>query len=811
MNKFSSFLSTPRYICFDGGMGTMLQGRGLLPGMSPEVFCLQNPGILIGIHREYAEAGADVLTTNTFGGSRLKLPEGLEVVSFNRQMAEFAREAAQGHGRPVFVAGSIGPSGHFIHPLGEMSFREMVEVFREQIRGLVLGGVDLLLAETHFDLAELRAVVVAAREETDIPIGVSMTFEDKASLTGTSPLVFKETMLNMGVDIISTNCSAGPKELAGVVAELLHSCPVPVLVEPNAGLPELEDGKTIFRLGPEEFSTLTAEFGAQGAKLLGGCCGTTPAHIAALRKKLNCLPAPAKNYFQREKVVVTSRSQAILIGQDEPIRIIGERINPTGKKQLTAELQQGDFSLALKYAEEQIKAGAPLLDINVGAPLVDETTTLPKLVQAVAGQYQTPLCLDSSNPKAIELALEVYPGSALVNSINGEPGRIETLAPLCLKYGAPFILLPLTGGELPHTSRQRIGILDKMLEELRRHGVPNSMIVVDVLALTISSSLEAGKACFETIRYCSELGLATSVGLSNISFGMPAREILNSAFLSMAAGAGLSACIANPGNARLAEAVATSNALTGRKEGVDRFISVYANWTPDSSGALSPAQNTPASSGGAPQGGEVSLEQCIIEGRQSEVMPLVELALEKGEEPFYIVQQRLIPAITVVGEKYERKEYFLPQLLKAAETMQMAFARLKPLLEEGNTAKERPVIIMATVEGDIHDIGKNIVILMLSNHGFEVIDLGKDVSSEKIVEAAENNKASLIGLSALMTTTMVRMEETISLLKEKGLPIKVMIGGAVVTQDYAESIGAAGYAADAVGSVRIAKQILGIN
>lgn len=788
----------------------MLQSRGLLPGVSPEVFCLQNPNILIGIHREYAEAGADVLTTNTFGGSRLKLPKGLEVVSFNRQMAEFAREAAQGHGRPVFVAGSIGPSGHFIHPLGEMSFREMVEVFREQIRGLVQGGVDLLLAETHFDLAELRAVVVAAREETDIPIGVSMTFEDKASLTGTSPLVFRETMLNMGVDIISTNCSAGPKELAGVVTELLHNCPVPVLVEPNAGLPELENGKTVFRLGPEEFSTLTAEFGAQGAKLLGGCCGTTPAHIAALRKRLDCLPAPAKNSFQREKVVVTSRSQAVFIGQNEPIRIIGERINPTGKKQLTAELQQGDFSLALKFAAEQLKAGAPLLDINVGAPLVDETIILPKLVQAVAGQYQAPLCLDSSDPKAVEQALEVYPGSALVNSINGEPGRIEKLAPLCLKYGAPFILLPLTGGELPHTAKQRIGILDKMLEELKRHGVPNSMIVVDVLALTISSSLEAGKACFETIRYCSELGLATSVGLSNISFGMPAREILNSAFLTMAAGAGLSACIANPGNLRLAEAVAASNALAGRQEGVDNFISIYADWKPDSSGALSPTQSSPTSSG-ASQGGEVSLEQCIIEGRQSEVLPLVEIALEKGEEPFDIVQKRLIPAITVVGEKYERKEYFLPQLLKAAETMQKAFSRLKPLLEEGNLAEERPVIIMATVEGDIHDIGKNIVILMLSNHGFEVIDLGKDVSSDRIVEAAEKNRASLIGLSALMTTTMVRMEETISLLKEKGLPIKVMVGGAVVTQDYADSIGASGYAADAVGSVRIAKQLLGIN
>lgn len=791
-------------------MGTMLQSRGLTPGVSPEVFCLQNPDILIGIHREYIDAGADVITSNTFGGSRLKLPEGLETVEFNRKMAMFARDAAEGRARPVFVAGSVGPSGHFIRPLGEMSFREMVEVFREQIRGLVQGGVDLILAETHFDLAELRAVVVAAREESNLPIGVSMTFEDKVSLTGTSPLVFKETMLNMGVDLISTNCSAGPKELGPVVAELLHDCPVPVLVEPNAGLPELEGGKTVFKLGPEEFSALTAEFGAQGAKVLGGCCGTTPAHIAALRKKLDALTPPSSITAKREKLVVTSRSQAIFVGGDEPVKIIGERINPTGKKLLTTELQQGEFSLALKYADEQLKAGAPILDINVGAPMVDETALLPRLVQTIAGQFPLPLCIDSANPKAIELALKTYPGSPLVNSINGEPGRVETLAPLCLKYGAPFILLPLTGGDLPHTAKQRIAILDKLLAELRNFGVPNHMILVDVLALTISSSHEAGRACLETIRYCKDVGLATSVGLSNISFGMPAREILNSAFLTMAAGAGLSACIANPSNSRFQEALNASNALMGKKDGVDSFVTNYASWKPDSSGSGSSGSPNSASPGKG-ENGELNLEQCVIEGRQSEIMPLLEAALKNGEKPFEIVQKRLIPAITIVGEKYERKEYFLPQLLKAAETMQAAFARIKPLLEENSDTASRPVIIMATVEGDIHDIGKNIVILMLGNHGFEVIDLGKDVSAEKIVEAAEQNNASLIGLSALMTTTMVRMEETISLLKEKGLAVKVMVGGAVVTKDYADSIGAEGYAADAVGSVRIAKQLLGIN
>ncbi len=832
MSKFIDFLRGPGFICFDGGMGTMLQSRGLTPGMSPEFFCLENPDVLVGIHREYIEAGADVITTNTFGGTRLKLPAGLEVVEFNRRMAAFAREAAQAGqkamGRPVFVAGSIGPTGHFIRPLGEMSFREMVAVFREQIRGLVQGGVDLLLAETHFDLSELKAVVVAAREECALPVGVSMTFESGMSLTGTSPLVYKETMLNMGVDIISTNCSAGPREMQAVAAELLDNCPVPMLIEPNAGLPELENGNTVFRLGPEEFAALTADFAAGGAKLLGGCCGTTPAHIAALRKKLNALPPPPTAYPKRDCLVVTSRSRAVRIGGNEPLRVIGERINPTGKKLLTAELQQGRFALALQYAEEQTLAGAPILDVNVGAPGVDEPLLLPQLVEMLAGQTPLPLCLDSANPKAVEAALETCPGAPLVNSINGEPGRVEALAPLCLKYGSPFILLPLTGGELPRTAAQRIAILDRLLEQLFALDVPKQMILVDVLALTVSASPDAGRACLETIRYCDNLGLATSVGLSNVSFGMPAREILNAAFLNMAAGAGLSACIANPGNRRLMEAVAATNALLGKQDGIDDFVNAYADWKPagtgggTSGGGTAPAPQSNqgegrdraagASASGAKSAADgLSLEDCVIKGRKDKVLPLVEALLEADEAPFDIVQTRLIPAITAVGEKYERKEYFLPQLLKAAETMQTAFARLKPLLEEDNAASDRPVVIMATVEGDIHDIGKNIVILMLSNHGFEVIDLGKDVKAETIVEAAINNKASLIGLSALMTTTMVRMEDTIALLKEKGLPIKVMVGGAVVTEEYARAIGASGYSADAVGAVKEAKRLLGLN
>ena len=797
-------------------MGTMLQARGLVPGVSPEEFSLKRPDILKSIHREYIEAGADVITTNTFGASRLKLSPEFEVFSFNRKMAEIARQAAKEAkemGRPVFVAGSVGPSGHFIRPLGEMSFREMVEVYREQIRGLLAGGVDLILAETHFDLAELRAVAVAVREESNLPFGASMTFEEGVSLTGTTPSVFKETMLNMGAAIIATNCSAGPLQMQKVVQELLNGCSAPVLVEPNAGLPELENGQTVFRLGPEEFATHTLKFAQMGARLLGGCCGTTPAHIKALRQKLNSLPPPSPLPKPRNAIALTSRSSLVYIGPDEPLKIIGERINPTGKKQLTAELQAGDFTLALRYGEEQVQRGAPVLDVNVGAPMVNEAVLLPQLVEALAARLPAPLCLDSSNPSALEAALEVYPGSALLNSINDEPGRVAELAPLCRKYGAPFILLPLSGGDLPDTAAKRIAILEKILLELEQYNIPNNLILVDVLALAVSSNPMAASACLETIEHCKSMGLCSSVGLSNISFGLPAREILNAHFLSMAAGAGLCACIANPANLAITNALAAANALLGKNNSIDEFVSAYAEWKPDQQALpgltlAAPDFTTTGKAENKNQSKAPTLTEAVIEGRKEIIVRLVEDALAAGQEPFKIVQETLIPAITTVGEKYERKEFFLPQLLKSAETMQSAFARLKPLLEEENSAALRPVIVMATVEGDIHDIGKNIVILMLSNHGFEVIDLGKDVRAEEIVKAAEKHNASLIGLSALMTTTMVRMEDTVKLVRQKNLRMRVMIGGAVVTDDFAQAIGADGYASDAVSSVRLAQTLL---
>lgn len=784
---------------FDGAMGTMLQSRGLAPGQNPEAFCLERPDILKSIHVEYIRAGANVLTTNTFGGSRFKLPKGIDPVSFNRQMAKVAREAAEEGGGRVFVAGDVGPSGHFLRPLGELEFEDLVGAYQEQIRGLAEGGVDLVLAETQFDIAEARAIVIAARREGDLPVAVSMTYEAGRTLTGSDVAVCVATLANMGVDLVGMNCSAGPVEMRADAALLLAGSPLPVLIEPNAGLPELKDGVTVFPLAPARFAELTAAFAREGAQAVGGCCGTTPEHIACLAAALADLPPPHPRP-RPTGISLTSRSALVRIGQASPLCLIGERINPTGKKQLAAELQAGDFSTALRLADEQVSAGAPVLDVNVGAPMVKEEDCLPELVLQLLARHNTPLCIDSADKEAVARALAVYPASPLVNSISGEPGHMERLGGLCRDYGAPFILLPLRGKKLPVLASERIAILEGLLEKMEELGVPRRLAMVDALVLTVSSCPDAARECLAFIRHCSgTLGLPVVCGLSNISFGLPARELLNSSFLGLAVGAGLNSCIINPSSVRVAEAFDSINLLLGHDPAAERFIGRYSSWKNSGQGSA-PAGHATAGQGAS------SIEEAVIAGRKGEIGPLVEAALAKGEEPFAMVSEKLIPAINEVGVRYERKEYFLPQLIRSAETMQAAFAILKPLLEKDARATVRPVIVLATVEGDIHDIGKNIVGLMLGNHGFEVVDLGKDVLAATIVSEAERLGAAIIGLSALMTTTMVRMADTVRLLQSRGLSIPVMIGGAVVTAEYADSIGAH-YAADAVEASRLARAL----
>lgn len=796
---FRQALNLGRPLLLDGAMGTMLQASGLPVGMSPEQYCMENPQALRSIHKAYLDAGADLLTTCTFGGNPFKLPKNLDVFSFNKRMAEVARQAAHDAGRPVFVAGNVGPSGQFAKPLGPVEPRDLMAAFAAQIRGLAAGGADLIFVETQFDLAEARAAVVAARQECDLPIMVSMTFEQGVSLTGSSPTVFAETMQNLGVDAVGTNCSLGPDQMLPVVSELLSVCACPVMAEPNAGLPELRDNVTVFPLGPEEFARKTAAFAEQGARILGGCCGTTPQHLAALSRNLRGMAYTPPERPQRDGICLTSRSQLVRIGSDKPLVVIGERINPTGKKALTLELQEGRFDTALQLADQQAEAGAGVLDVNVGASLVDESVLLPELAQRLIGRLALPLSLDSSNAEAIAKALPYCPGSFLVNSISGEADRMDVLGPLCRDYGAPFILLPLQGAKLPVRAAERIGIVENLLERAAALGIPRRLVMVDILALAVSSKAEGGRQCLEMARWCRSQGLPTTLGLSNISFGLPARELLNATFLSMAVGAGLTSCIANPSAVRLREAVDAMRVLGAHDPHAESFIASYGEWKPAGGAVL-------RREGGSGTAG--TLGEAVLNGDKENVLPLLEAELANGADPFALVQDTLIPAITEVGARYERREYFLPQLIRAAETMQTAFTHLKPRLEANRGREERPVIVMATVEGDIHDIGKNIVALLLGNHGFDVVDAGKDVPAETIVACALEHNARIIGLSALMTTTMVRMEDTIRLIRERGLPIRVMVGGAAVTQAFADAIGADAYCPDAVCAVRAAKNFV---
>ncbi|MEF2232093.1 MAG: homocysteine S-methyltransferase family protein [Pseudodesulfovibrio sp.] len=802
MPDFRSILRDDRIYFFDGGYGTLLQGRGLPAGLSPELWGLKEPDVIRSVHRDYLEAGADVLTTNTFGGSRPKLGLDVDPYELNRVMTRIARQVA---GDRAFVAASIGPTGHFVEPLGDLTFRELVEIYKEQIRGCVDGGADLILGETHFDLAEAKAVVVAARLVCDLPVALSMTFEGAASLTGASPLTFVDTMQNMGVELIGTNCSAGPEQMQDTLRAWLPRLETPVVAQANAGLPELTgEGKTVFRLAPEPFAEHAAKFVGLGAKFVGGCCGTTPDHIRALRAKVGDAAWRRPEKTDDARLVLTSRSVSVPVGFNHPGRIIGERINPTGKKQLTAELQDGVFTEALRFATEQIELGAPILDVNVGAPLVDETVLLPGLVKSLIGRFTAPLSIDSNDAKAVEAGLWVYPGSPLVNSISGEPGKMEELGPLCKLFGAPFILLPIVGKKLPVTAAERIKVIEGLLDRARALGIPDRLILVDALALTVSSKPEAARHALGVIRHCrEEWNLPCTIGLSNISFGLPARELLNSNFLALAMGAGLSTFIANPNSARLQETLHSVEVLLNRDPQAERYIARFSGWT---GGGSSPSAGAPSAASGT--AGLPPVQAAVVKGDKDAIVRLVEAELDAGMAAMAIVNDLLIPGILAVGEKYERKEYFLPQLLQSAETMQKAFARLQPLLEEDGAAGRKPVVVMATVEGDIHDIGKNIVCLMLKNYGFEVVDLGKDVPAAAIVDAAQEHGASIIGLSALMTTTMVRMEDTVKLVRERGLDAKIIIGGAVVTEKFCTAIGADGWSTDAMAAVKLAQGLM---
>ncbi len=793
--QFRKFLSSNEIGIFDGGMGTLLQSRGLKPGYSPELFGEENPEAIREVHSLYLQAGAGTITTNTFGGSSFKLDPGLDAEKFNKRMAGIARQAAGDKG---FVAGSIGPTGKMLAPLGDMTFDKILKAYKEQVRGLARGGADLILGETHLDLAEARAVVMAARSESSLPVAISMTFEKGTSLTGTSPEVFVDTMQNLGADIIAINCSCGPEEFVPLVQAMQPRLCTPLLIQPNAGIPVLEDGETVFKVGPEEFADKLRVFLDMGAKFLGGCCGTTPEHIKALKNMVADTSYRPNKPSQQPGIVLTSRSRTLPFGDQFSPVLIGEKINPTGKEDLTAQLQGFQLTRALEIAEEQFASGARIMDVNVGAPMVEEEKVLPALCRELVSRFDSPLAIDSSNTDAIHNALLEYPGSALVNSISGEKDKMERLGPICRDFGAPFILLPLSGGRMPKSTAERLQIIEDLLERADRLNIPRRLIIVDVLIMTVSSHPLAAMDCLETIRHCrKKWGLATLAGLSNISFGLPARELMNAHFFSMCAGAGLNAFIGDPRSKHMQEAMDACNALLGHDSQAQEFTMRYAGWD---SGEM----HSSGSQDG--QDFESSIQEAVIRGKKDNIVPLLEKEIQSGREAFQLVDSEMIPAINTVGEKYEKRELFLPQLILSAETMKKGFEYLQPLLQQ-DEQEQGPTVIMATVEGDIHDIGKNIVCLMLKNYGFNVVDLGIDIPAEEIVNQARKLKASVIGLSALMTTTMVKMQDCVELLQKEGIECKIMIGGAVVTQAYADKIGADGFARDAVSAVKIARKL----
>ncbi|MFA5756476.1 MAG: homocysteine S-methyltransferase family protein [Smithellaceae bacterium] len=793
--KIKSLLQK-QLVILDGATGTELQKRGMPAGVCPEIWCLENPAVIQDIHASYAKAGARVVYTCTFGANRFKLKQfGVkkDAASVNRELALQTRQAC---GRKALVAGDIGPTGLFIEPFGPLAFEKAVDAFNEQARGLIDGGCDLIVIETMIDIQEARAALLAVKELGDIFTIASMTFEsDGHTLGGTPPEAALITLQSLGADAVGCNCSTGPEQMAEYIAAMKPLATVPLLAKPNAGLPRLEGLKTVFDMDPASFAAGARKLAAAGANLLGGCCGTTPAHIAALAKAVG-KKKPASP--RRKSIAALSSARSLLsLQDDQPLLVVGERINPTGKKALQQELLEGKLSIIRRMAQEQEAQGASLLDVNIGVPGIDEAATIKNVIGLLATTTRLPLVIDSSRVETIEAALRLYPGRMLINSISGEKEKLARLLPLAAKYGAMFILLPLTDGSIPKTAEKRREVVRSIYAKVRKAGMTKEDFIVDGLTMAVASDAEAARETLATVAWCNNtLKCKTVLGLSNVSFGMPGRPWLNAAFLAMAQYCGLTMAIANPAGIEFMNVKKAADALVAREKAPLLFIRHFSEQAPaapktDSAAAVSPEEQVTAA---------------ILDGDRDRIVPVLEGMLHNGFPASRIVDDLLIPAIVRVGDLYEKKIYFLPQLMAAAETMKNALALLDPHLKQ-KAAAQKGKVLLATVRGDIHDIGKNIVALLLRNYGYCVIDLGKDVQDRAIIEAAKKEKPDVIGLSALMTTTMVHMKEIISLARAQGIRTDFLVGGAVVTRAYAESIGAS-FAKDGVAAVKAVDELI---
>lgn len=809
-------------LILDGATGTNLMEAGMPMGVCPEQWILEHRDVMIDLQRRYVEAGSHLVYAPTFTGNRIKLAEyGLqeELENINTRLVELSREAV---GEDVLVAGDMTMTGQQLYPLGDLMFDELVDVYKEQARVLDAAGVDLFVVETMMSLQECRAAVFAIQEVSNLPIMVSLTYnEDGRTLFGTEPKTAVVVLQSLGVDVIGINCSTGPMEMVPFVEEMAEYATVPILAKPNAGLPELEGRKTIYRMTPEEFAAAGVALVKAGAAVVGGCCGTTPKHIRALADAARGMDLHKP--LEHHRRVLTSERASVEITLDGNFMVVGERINPTGKKKLQAELREGKLDLVRQMAMEQEENGARILDINMGMNGIDELEMMKSVIYEVSSTVDCPLCIDSSHVDVIEAALRIYPGRALINSISLETEKIEKLLPIAAKYGAMFILLPLSDAGLPENEQQKRQIIEEVYERAMELGMAHEDIVVDGLVATIGANPNAAKECYDTISYCKDIRkLPTICGLSNISFGLPERMFVNTAFLTMAICKGLTMAIANPSQELLMNAAFASDMLMNRPESDIRYIermNMLAEKKAEE--ALHPqAPKTPAAAATTEKPAEVSenavdaalknhpVFQAVLKGNKGTILEEVKQVLGKGESPDDIINGYLIPAINEVGELFNRKKYFLPQLIGSANTMKLAIDYLEPLMEKKGNGEDMPTLVIATVEGDIHDIGKNLVVLMLKNYGYRVIDMGKDVPCEEIVDMAMKENAAIIGLSALMTTTMMRMQDVIEIAKAKGCTSKVVIGGACITQSFADEIGADGYSKDAADCVKLVERLL---
>ncbi len=811
--EFRKLLAS-RIVFIDGATGTELQKRGLPAGVCPEKWIIDNPEAIKDLQEKYYAAGSDIVLAPTFTASRIKLAEyGLQdnLLDMNRQLVRLSRSVCP---KGKFVAADLSMTGRQLYPVGDLMFEDLVDCYKEQVAAIMTEGVDLFVVETMMSLQECRAAVLAIRETAgceDLPIIVSLTYNpDGKTLYGTAPDTATVVLQAMGVDCIGINCSTGPDDMVALVEQMAAVAEIPIMAKPNAGLPELCDGRTVYKMTPEHFALSCEKLYAAGAGLLGGCCGSTPEHIAALHASL----AVKKQHVieDKHKRILASERQNVTINLDGPFMVIGERINPTGKKKLQESLKNGSLSMVVDFAREQEEKGAAILDVNMGMNGIDEKQMMLDSIYEVTSAVDLPLCIDTSHVDIMEAALRIYPGRALINSISAEEEKMLPMLALAKKYGAAFIVLPLSGAGLPKNLAEKKQHINTIMETAKSLGLKKEDMVVDVLVQTVGADSTAALQCFETIEYCKNtLEVPTACGLSNISFGMPNRQFVNTTYLTIALSKGLTMAIANPGQEMLMYCAAAADTLMNKPGALEKYASlpVVAAASPSKASAQPGGVNGPANKQGVTDIPQVSsITNCVVKGKKEDILTEIQKSLDAGKAPQTIIEEDLIPGINIVGDLYDKKKYFLPQLIAGASAMEAGMKVIEPLIA-ADAGEPKATIVFATVEGDIHDIGKNLVVLMLKNYGYNVIDLGKDVSAETIVDKALEVDADIIGLSALMTTTMMRMKDVVELKKVKGCRAQVIIGGACITESFKDEIGADGYSEDAASCVKLVQSLVG--